>query len=342
MKWQWRAAMVMGLVGGILPLAAQAHVKWFVNDQHAFTEVAYQPDSLFIAILVGAGLFLWMAVFLQRKAESHAGIYAALYQPLLRSSTAPSVAYLHPLLKSALGVLLLANILQGHFVAPHFVEEGEAVHYALLQALLVLLLIMDGGLFAIAFLVFSSSLLVAFPVERAIDYAPEFIALSLALGLTSPRLGAYLQCLEPRLRLPSFSDASLAIALLQYGLGLQLIILTFHDKLLHPGYGLAFLQEYPAFNFPRYFGWQGFSDSHFVFGAAVAELCFGLLLVANIAPRLAAVLIVMVFSLTGLVLGPEELLGHVPIIAMASALVLTPLSRRMAAREPLQVRWVSE
>lgn len=72
------------------------------------------------------------------------------------------------------------------------------------------------------------------------------------------------------------------------GLGIQLIILTFHDKRLHPGLGSVFLHDYPVFNFLNYFGWQSFTDTHFVFGAGMAELCFGLLLVTNISARISS------------------------------------------------------
>lgn len=308
------------LIAGIFPAAAHAHVKWFVEENHAFTEAGYVFDSLFAFILLGAFLFIAAASLMQWQAKHNLRIHFCLHAPINKRWMKNPSHYINALLKFSLGILFLANLVQGHFIAPNFVADGGAFNYVLIQALLILLLIVSVKLFAIALFVFSLSLFAFFPVTNAIDYAPELIALSIALFFTSPGYAdGNLQMKWLRMEHRAF-----AVAILQLGLGIQLIILTFHDKLLHPGFGLAFLQDYPMFNFPHYFGWHSFTDTHFVFGAGMAELCFGLLLVANIAPRIASVLIAVIFTLTGFVLGPEELLGHVPIIAMALVLLLTP------------------
>jgi hypothetical protein len=323
------------LVSGIFPAVANAHVKWFVDENHSFTDARYVFDSLFAFILLGAFLFLVGANLLQRQAKNNVRINCFLYAPISKGWLKNSARHTNNLLKFSLGILLLANLLQGHFIAPNFVADGGAFHYALIQALLILLLIVDVSLFALALFIFSLSLFIFFPVAKAIDYAPELIALSLALLLTSSRYAKGNLKVEYGRQEYVWQHCSLSIAIVQVGLGIQLIILTFHDKLLHPGFGLAFLQDYPMFNFPHYFGWHSFTDTHFVFGAGMAELCFGLLLVANIAPRIASLLIAVIFTLTGIVLGPEELLGHVPIIAMALVLLLTPIPSSVAQEEQL-------
>ncbi len=338
MKYQW----LLLLVFSTFPSAARAHVKWFVDDNHAFTNAGYYFDSLFAFIFIGALLFVAGAGLLQRKAKINPRTHHFLYAPISARWMKNPAGYANNLLKFSLGILLLANLLQGHFIAPNFVPDGAAFHYALIQALLILLLIADVRLFALALFIFSLCLFIFFPVANAIDYAPELIALSLALLLTSSRYAEgniKVKCWRQEY---VWQHRSLAIAIVQVGLGIQLIILTFHDKLLHPGFGLAFLQEYPVFNFPHYFGWHSFTDTHFVFGAGMAELCFGLLLVANIAPRIASLLIAVVFTLTGIVLGPEELLGHVPIIAMALVLLLTPIPSVIAPVEQLDAELVAD
>ena len=325
MKYRLSLWLVLCLAPTLFPVMAHAHVKWFVDDSHAFTEAGYFFDSLFAFILAGAFLFVAAASLLQRHARQNVRSYDFLYAPVSKLWMKNPSRYINTLLKFSLGILLLANLLQGHFIAPNFVRDGGSFEYALIQALLILLLIVDVSLFALALFVFSLLLFLLFPITSAIDYTPELIALSIALFFTSPRYA------EGRFNTNFFGKQyriqhrALAVGIVQFGLGLQLIILTFHDKLLHPGYGLAFLHEYPVFNFPHYFGWHSFTNTHFVFGAGMAELCFGVLLVANIAPRIASLLIVIIFTLTGIVLGPEELLGHVPIIAMALVLLLTPL-----------------
>lgn len=322
------------LAVSIFPAAANAHVKWFVEENHAFTKAGYVFDSLFAFILAGAFLFIAGASLMQWRAKYNVRIHSYLHAPISKHWMKNPSHYINALLKFSLGILFLANVVQGHFIAPNFVADGGAFKYALIQALLILLLIVSVKLFAITLFVFSLLLFAFFPVTSAIDYAPELIALSIALFYTSPGYnnGHF------KTKWLCMGHRAFALAILQLGLGIQLIILTFHDKLLHPGFGLAFLQDYPMFNFLHYFGWHSFTNTHFVFGAGMAELCFGLLLVTNIAPRIASLLIVFIFTLTGFVLGPEELLGHVPIIAIALVLLLTPTPGLVTQEELLTSR----
>lgn len=304
--------------------SALAHVKWFIESDQQHQNAHFVLDGFTLLIIIGALLFLLFAHLLERRARIQPSIALLLQGPLLSRLLPQPAHWINSLLKFSVGIVLLANLLQGDFVAPNFVANGAAFEYSLIQALLILLLIVNVSLFALVLLVFSLLLFWFFPLSSAIDYAPEFIALALALFFTDRRR------LEQSYNWKLFgsdywiASPALGLLLLQFGLGLQLIILTFHDKFLAPGYGLAFLQEYPAFNFPRALGLQGFTDIHFVLAAGMAELCFGLLLASNMAPRLALLLVAFIFTITGVVLGPEELVGHAPIIASALVLLFNP------------------
>ncbi len=323
---------------------AAAHVKWFIEEDQQNLQARFMFDGLMLVIFIGALLFLLSAHLLERRARRSDALKAWLEAPLLpllfRASRPNANSWVNSLLKFSVGIVLLANIIQGHFVAPNFVLpellQTRALTYSLVQALLILLLIINVSMFALALLVFSLLLFWFFPLSSAIDYAPEFIALALALFFTDSRRSDQVYQWKWWGDNYSISSPNLGLLILQFGLGLQLIILTFHDKFLAPGYGIAFLQQYPAFNFPHYFGMRSFTDIHFVFAAGMAELCFGLLLVCNLAPRLAQALVLLVFTLTGVVLGPEELVGHAPIIAAATVLLFNPggsLSLPVADRE---------
>lgn len=304
--------------------SALAHVKWFIESDQQHQDARFVFDGFTLLIIIGALLFLLVAHFLERRARTQSSIALLLQAPLLSRLLPQPAHWINSLLKFSVGIVLLANLLQGHFVAPNFVANTTAFEYSLIQALLILLLIVNVSLFALVLLVFSLLLFWFFPLSSAIDYAPEFIAIALALFFTDRRR------LEQSYNWKLFganywiASPTLGLLILQFGLGIQLIILTFHDKLLAPGYGVAFLQQYPAFNFPHYFGLHSFTDINFVFAAGMAELCFGLLLVSNMAPRLSLLLIAFVFTITGFILGPEELVGHAPIIASALVLLFNP------------------
>ena len=81
-------------------------------------------------------------------------------------------------------ILLLGNIIQGHFIAPNIPidHHSQTEHFA--QAFLVLLLVFDGVLFALATpaLCFVLTLLW---FDIAIDYVFELAAIGIAVGLSS-------------------------------------------------------------------------------------------------------------------------------------------------------------
>ena len=98
-------------------------------------------------------------------------------------------------------------------------------------------------------------------------------------------------------------------------MGLQLVVLAVHNKLLNPDLGLSFLQLHPEFNFMQLLGISAFEGIHFVLAAGLAETSFGVLLIFNIATRFVATCVLGIFTLTSIVMGLHELLGHLPVLA---------------------------
>lgn len=293
-------------------IQAEAHVKWFVADEGTFASSHFNLDSLSFLVICGAALFLLLASW--AEFSSHNGSQRLLYSPWLNSH------YIYPLIKASVLILLLGNIIQGHFIAPNIPidHHSQTEHFA--QAFLVLLLVFDGVLFALATLALCFVLTLLYGWDIAIDYVFELAAIGIAVGLSSQSKtkASLIRSCKPA------QCQAYALTALRFGLGVQLCVLTIHDKLLHPGLAMQFLHDYPYFNFMRLFGLESFSDIHFVLAAGLAELCFGLLLVTNIAQRLASSCICFFFLLSGLVLGPAELLGHVPIFCAAIILLLNP------------------
>jgi hypothetical protein len=130
---------------------------------------------------------------------------------------------------------------------------------------------------------------------------------------------------------------ALAIAVMRTLFGLQLIILAAHDKMLEPGVSLAFVDKYSFVNVPALLGMSQFTNLHFVFGAGLAEITFGSLLLANVAVRATSFMLLGLFTTTALVFGVEELVGHLPIIAMLVLLMASGSPQRQS--EPSVGRW---
>jgi hypothetical protein len=297
-----------------LSTPSQAHVKWFVESEGIYAQARFTPDTISLLVASGALAFLLLAVLLEFNPSAH--LQRALHNNWIKKD------YMYPVLQASVLILLIGNIIQGHFIAPNFPIDHHAKTEHLAQGALILLLVFSGELFALATVALCGALFIIYGLDITIDYVFELLAIAIAVGLCAPsRFFSGLSKWDLNTR------REIALTALRLGLGIQLCVLTFHDKLLHPGLALQFLADYPHFNFMRLAGINSFTDVHFVLGAGLAEFCFGLLLITNIGQRLASALICFFFTLSGVILGPEELLGHIPIFVVAVILLLNPAPR---------------
>ena len=298
--------------------AAHAHVKWFVETEDQFKDVYFQSDWISGALILGAVFYLAIALGAYNKAKNSDFIAQILYKPTLPSTVVPV------LLRLAAATFLLGNILQDNFVAPNFTAGDLSSMERLLQGSLLVLLVANARLFSIGLIVFSLSLFIYHPFSNAIDYAPELLALAIAIYIyPSNRVENTANKLSFIKGGTAISREALAVTAVRVGLGIQLIILTIHDKLIDPGLALNFLSGYPYINFMSVL-FPSFTDLHFILAAGLAELCFGLLLITNISTRLSTFCILFFFSLSGVILGPHELVGHIPIVILAIIVFSVP------------------
>ncbi|MGH2787742.1 MAG: hypothetical protein ACRDJV_07505 [Actinomycetota bacterium] len=103
--------------------------------------------------------------------------------------------------------------------------------------------------------------------------------------------------------------------------GGALIVLAFTEKLIRPELALAFLDDYPAFNFLGAMGID-IGDLDFVRLAGAAELLFGILVISGRLPQIAMVVAGIPFNATLFFLGSSELVGHLPIYGAMLALLV--------------------
>jgi uncharacterized membrane protein YphA (DoxX/SURF4 family) len=149
-----------------------------------------------------------------------------------------------------------------------------------------------------------------------------------SIALSWPRTGVSAQRVPFRQSVRE--REALAVSLLRIALGLQFVVLALHEKLINPALALAFVEQHSFVNFMPLFGFEGFTNLHFVFGAGLAELALGFLMAANVAARLACGVLAAIFLATGLMFGPHELVGHLPILG-ALLLVMVRGSAKVAA-----------
>ena len=69
-------------------------------------------------------------------------------------------------------------------------------------------------------------------------------------------------------------------------------------------------------------GFEHFSNLHFVFAAGIAEVALALLLIGNIASRLASLILAGMFAVSSVVFGMTEAIGHAPILGVSLLIAL--------------------
>lgn len=282
----------IGFLGLTVSSGAWSHVRWFVEESN--TNVSFSWTPLYFLLVGLAVLYALGSYYADRKIA-----------PLYGSSffkTWPKVSQ-WDLLAYACGFTFVFISLENIFIAPNIEILQGLETFLLIQAVcgIVLLSALPRWFSGVAVLVLCGMTADAVSMAVWIDYIFEFVAVGIAFILVR-------------------WAPSTSLTILRIGLGLQLMVLAIHNKLMDPSLGLAFLSEY-NWNFMQLLGMQQFDDLLFVFSAGIAELTFGLLILFAIGTRFVILCVSFFFTLTSIVLGMHELVGHVPILVCCIVLL---------------------
>ncbi len=311
------------------PASASAHARWFLDPKIPLQKPVLQWDVMHTLMLVAAVMFV-AGVALMSLLSSRV---PKLQQFLTRPALNPSL-FEWRILAILFGLTLVISSLEHVMIAPNLTAgtsiaaQGALLAQAILGAMLVVQSRIRSA--SILLIVMSVASFALFSIVEMIDYAFEILAIAGALIVIGPHLTASATNAKgrwwtgwSRSSEPSWqADDALAVFILRSGLGIQLVVLALHDKILEPEVSLAFVQTYPIVNFPRLLGLSEFSHLHFVFGAGLAEIAFGTLLILGMGTRIVGSALTVLFILTGLLFGVAELMGHIPIICIALILAL--------------------
>ncbi|MEN9937461.1 MAG: hypothetical protein RLZZ387_4040 [Chloroflexota bacterium] len=323
-RW-WPALLVLLLALG--PLPAAAHERWFVEDNESYP-VDYRlllSSPVLIGVLASAGLI--GALALLRRLAGGDNLFPRIWFLRRFDPSAPVVIAI----QAAITIIFTAVNLR----------------------LLAVNLELAGG---IAFLLAAAQLAVAFSLISGLwsrAGAVGLVGLVLLVGLLFGPLamleqsifvgiGAYIALMGRGLIDPARPREAahpwdryrpLAPTLLRLFAALSIVVLSFSEKLLNPGLGVAFLREYPHFNVARSLGFGWFTDERFVLAAGIVELAIGAALMAGVLPRLVIFAMFVPFNLTIPFLPASEMIGHLPIFAVMYVLVFHSPALRVDAPE---------
>jgi uncharacterized membrane protein YphA (DoxX/SURF4 family) len=121
---------------------------------------------------------------------------------------------------------------------------------------------------------------------------------------------------------------SYGLPLLRIGTGLNLFILGFSEKIMSPSLTENFLSIY-HWNFMQNIGFNWFTDYWFAFSAGVAEALFGLFFILGLVTRTTTIALAVFLLSTLVMLGPVELMGHLPHFSIAIVLLLFGAGSRL-------------
>lgn len=297
----------------LLPLGVSAHTKWFATET-PLPYVTTEPTALYLSIWALIALFIVvLGVYFerhnilslsflspkkdhsfQRAAASFSMVTGAF---LLLAGTHQYV--FSPNLSAMLGMpesLIMLQILIGISLLIGFFERFAAL---LLGFLWLLVLMHAGPISALEDIWVLSTAFFIFVMGN--DYFDMFPIRALQKHVI--HLQKY------------------ALPVLRWGTGLTLLILGFSEKILHPEFGINFLQLY-QWNFMYNLGFTWYSDYLFTLSAGAVESLFGLIFILGILTRFNALVLTIFFTVPMFILGPIELAGHMPHFAAVVLILL--------------------
>lgn len=296
-----------------------AHETWFVDH----------PDRypLHLADLarpwVLAGLAVAVAVTLAwREAARHLPVpELPVLSPLGRyAGWAPRLLAIH----LGASLLLLASqrtVLDPGIAVPH----GWSGTLLLVPEVAAALLLLAGRWVASA----AVGVVAAGPVLLALSGPQALLSCLVLLGIAGflivvppePSLGGRADLSTSRLRV--------AVLILRVGAAGTLITLAVVEKLANPAMAHAMLVQKPVLDL---LSPLGVSTDAFALVAGCVEVLFGLLVLSGALPQVVALVAAVPFSLTLLVFGGTELIGHLPVYGVLLTLLLLG-SRRATSLE---------
>ncbi|MCG9599315.1 hypothetical protein L1D15_21755 [Vibrio sp. Isolate25] len=310
------------------PSTSFAHVQWFVSPEE-MKQVSFAWDWVYYSITLLVCSCALLGVLITRYSNRLGGAANRLIaKPANCNRTMYSGVF------SSLTVLFfLLLVVKGGFIAPNINLPSEWITTGvILQGLIVLSACISISFSGLIILLTTGFMALHIPTAITINYLLEFIAVGMFMLLTGQYVSKNDQKVVELLNLDSERMWALAVVILRIGVGFQLAILAYTEKLAYPGLALVFIEMFPFYNFFPSIGLSVVSDLHFVYFIGLCELLLGLLLAFGFANRLVMVMLAFAFVTTSLIHGAHEIEGHLPIFAAAFVLLLELYNRPKALR----------
>ncbi len=303
-----KTGLALALVAALAPQLTNAHIKWFVETDRLLAGESFRfslnDTILWVWITIVIGIVL-ISIILDKKIKP----------PSTGSRNTikkwwPGVRWI---LRITAALWLLYSAYSGWVIASTYPAAGTASTVLQLSQVLIAGLLLTGYFQRVGGALLSALYLAMFIVFPGWDIFEHAFVLGLGIfflcntgSKTKDLLSRCHEWTLPTLRVTT---------------GISLIVLGLNEKILHPELSLAFLAEH-HWNFMAALGIEWYTDQLFVLSAGMTELLFGTILVLGTITRINTAVMSVFFFVTAIVLGLDELVGHLPIFGIAITLII--------------------
>lgn len=307
-----RMFLLRAFILASIPTYAAAHTRWFAVEEIAPYETS-ESLVLYLALwALIAALIVACGIYFERR--------AVLQLSFLRPKAAHAFDRAAAAFSMVAGAFFLIAGTHEYLFSPNLTHESGIPMFLIYLQALVGLAFLSGVFARVASLLLIALWFGAITFVGALPLIEDVWVLSTAafvfiMGTDYFSLVSFraLSHLATRYR-------SYALPLLRIGTGATFLILGFSEKILHPEYGINFLQQYD-WNFMSMMG-MGYSDYLFTISAGAVESLLGFVFLLGIVTRLNALVVAVFFSIPIILLGPIELAGHLPHLAAVVLLLM--------------------
>lgn len=286
-----------------------AHVKWFNTEQPVHQEGFNAAELFAVVVIVVAGLLIFRFIDawlreqkITAKLDKALKSYRPIVPLLVRLSTAG---------------LLVINYAQDLLLAPNVASTDSTTSGVIGAVFLLAALLLALGLFTRAGVaVLLGGYLLVLTEADFVDVLDhfEYIAIAGYLWLRGPgkySLDNYRK--KGKLAMPDLRKYSLDFYRIGVGIGLSVLALS--EKIFNVSAATDFLNQHDW----NMLSSVGVSDKYFILIAGSVELLVGLALIFNYASRLIVSTVLALMAITAILLGIEEIYGHLFAIGIVVA-----------------------
>jgi uncharacterized membrane protein YphA (DoxX/SURF4 family) len=298
-----------------LPNISHAHVKWFAES---IVEVEpYKITDIFVITSIALVILaVFIGIFLEKKISvpTRFNKFIEKFAPIALSIA--SIGF---------GTAFLLFSYYGFIFAPNLPAVGSIGNILLIIQLIAGLMILLGFYERIGGFLIILLFLLGIKEYGAVEMLDTLEMLGFAfyvMIIGRPKWKIIETHLFQNL---SHKIHEYGLPILRVGTGLNLIVLGFTEKILNPSLTQNFLTQY-NWNFVEIFG---FSDYYFAFSAGAVEVLFGLFFLLGLITRISTVLLAGFLVTTLILLGPIELIGHLPHFSIAIVLLILGSGSRL-------------